>query len=115
MGESKVVAGSKRSSLRFSMNEQRISYKTAYEDGEALLANISTGGCAVFSATVPVAEGDKLLFSFDILTPGEPFELRAICVRLEDDGFAVQFLGVDISEANRIIKLLATRARSEKK
>jgi hypothetical protein len=115
MGKSAAAAGSKRNSLRFSINEQLVSYKTAYEDGEALLANISTGGCAVYKVTVPVAEGEKLLFSFDILGSEEPLELRAICVRLEDDGFAVQFLGVDSFEANRIIKLLATCARSEKK
>jgi len=114
MGNSAAAAGSKRSSLRFSIREQSVSYKTAYEDGEAFLVNISTGGCVVCNPTVPVVVGEKLLFSFNILPPGEPLELRAICVRLDRDGFAVRFLGVEISDANRFIKLLAARGRAEK-
>lgn len=113
MGDS-AVAGSKRNSLRFSIQVLPVRYKTAYEDGEAILFNISTGGCAVRKASVPVALTEKILFSFDIHSLDEPLEVRAICVRLEDDGFAVQFLGVDDVEANRIVKLLAAQTRSEK-
>jgi len=114
MDDSAAAAGSKRNSLRFSIKEQPVRYKTAYEDGEAFLVNISTGGCGVRKASVPVALDEKILFSFDIHSLDEPLEVRAICVRLEGDSFAVQFLGIDDVEANRIIKLLAGQARSEK-
>lgn len=112
MGDS--AAGSKRNSLRFSIQVQPVRYKTAYEDGEAILFNISTGGCVVRKATIPVAPAERILLSFDLHGIDEPLEIRAICVRLEDDGFAVQFLGVDDAEANRIVKLLVAQARSEK-
>ncbi|OEU51090.1 MAG: hypothetical protein BA866_03000 [Desulfobulbaceae bacterium S5133MH15] len=114
MDDSAAAPGSKRNSLRFNIKAQPVRYKTAYEDGEAFLVNISTGGCAVRKASVPVALTEKILFSFDIHSLDEPLEIRAICARLEDDGFAVQFLGIDDVEANRIIKLLAGQARSEK-
>jgi len=114
MGKSTSATGSKRSSLRFRMKEQSVSYKTAYEDGQALLANISTGGCAVSSPTVPVEVGEKLLLSFDIPGLEKSLEMRAVCVRLVRDGFAVRFLGIDTAESNRIIKLLAGLVRSEK-
>lgn len=112
MGDS--AAGSKRNSLRFSIQVQPVRYKTAYEDGEAILFNISTGGCVVRKATLPVAPAERILLRFDLHGIDEPLEIRAICVRLESDGFAVQFLGVDDAEANRIVKLLAAQARSEK-
>lgn len=114
MDNSATAAGSKRNSLRFSIKAQPVRYKTAYEDGEAVLVNISTGGCVVRKASVPVALTEKILFSFDIHGLDEPLEIRAICVRLEGDSFAVQFLGIDDVEANRLTKILAGQARSEK-
>ena len=115
MGVSVAAAGSKRNSLRFNIKEEQLVwYKTAYEDGEAFLVNISTGGCSVGKPSVVVTVAEKILFSFDIHTLDEPLEIRAICVRLDVDGFAVRFLGLDDAAANRIIKLLASQARSEK-
>lgn len=114
MDESSVTAGSKRGSLRFNFKEELlVGYKTAYQDGEALLMNISTGGCVVQKASVPVAVDEKILFSFAIHSLDTPLELQATCVRHDGDGFAAKFLGVDGGDESRIVKLLATQARAK--
>ena len=114
MSESSVATGSKRSSLRFSFKEEiLVSYKTAYENGEAFLVNISTGGFSVQKVSVPVAVDEKILFSFDIHNLDEPLEIQAKCVRLNIDGFAAQFLGIDSRQESRIVKLLAAQARAK--
>ncbi len=112
MGESSVATGSKRESLRFRFKKEfLVSYKTAYKDGEASLVNVSTGGCAVQKPSISVAVGEKILFRFDIQSLDQPLEIQAACVRLDDDGFAVKFLGIDGADENRIAKVLAAQAR----
>ncbi len=113
MGESAAKAGSKRSSLRFHFKEKLlVSYKTAYKDGEAFLVDISTSGCFVHGASVPVEVGEKILISVSIRNLDEPLEIQAVCARLDGDGFAVRFLGIDVAEENRLVKLLAAQARA---
>ena len=113
MGESAAKAGSKRSSLRFHFKEKLlVTYKTAYKDGEALLVDISTSGCFIQEANVPVEIGEKILISFSIRDLDEPLEIQAVCARLDGDSFAVRFLGIDVEERNRLVKLLAAQARA---
>ena len=113
VSEATEVARSKRLSLRFSIKGQTVSYKTAYDDGEALLVNISTGGCVVQKASVPVEVAEKILFSFDNRNLDQPLEMRASCVRQEGDSFAAKFLGVDDAEEKRLVKIFALMARAE--
>lgn len=114
MGQSAAKAGSKRSSLRFHFKEKLpVSYKTAYKDGKALLIDISTSGCFVQDASVPVDIGEKILVSFSIRNLDEPLEIQAVCARLDGDGFAVRYLGIDVEEQNRLVKLLAAQARAK--
>ena len=113
MSDVSETTGSKRLSLRFPIKEQVVSYKTSYDDGEAVLVNISTGGCVVRGASVPVAVAEKILLSFDNDNLDDPLEMQALCVRQEDDGFAVQFLGVDEAEENRLVKIFALMARAD--
>ena len=114
MDEPSVTTGSKRDSLRFHFKEELlIRYKTAYQDGEALLVNISKGGCVVQKASVPVAVDEKILFSFTIHNLDAPLELQATCVRLDGDGFAAKFLGIDGGDESRVAKLLAAQARAK--
>lgn len=115
MSDSSAAAGSKRGALRFRFKEEfQVSYKTAYKDGEALLVDVSTGGCAVRKPSEPVSVDEKILLSFIIQNLDEPLEIQSTCVRLDSDGFAVRFLGVDREEENRIVKLLAAECRANK-
>ena len=114
MSDSSAVTGSRRDALRFRFKEEFwVSYKTAYKDGDALLEDISTGGCAVRKASVPIAVDEKILFSFVVNNLDEPLEIRGVCIRLDGDGFAVKFLGLDGRAENRIVKLLAAQARTK--
>lgn len=114
MGDSSVTTGSKRNSLRFHFKEELlVSYKTAYQDGESFLINISTGGCVVRKATVSVAVDEKILLSFAIQNLETPLEIQAVCIRLDGDGFAAKFLGIDGGNESRVVKLLAAQARAK--
>ena len=50
--------------------------------------------------------------SFSIQNLDEPLEIQAVCARLDGDGFAVRFIGIDVDEQNRLVKLLAAQARA---
>lgn len=112
MSDVSEKTGSKRFSLRFTIKKQTVSYKTSYDDGEAELINISTGGCVVQKASVPVTVAEKILMTFNSNNLDKPLEMQAACVRQEGDTFAVQFLGVDDAEENRLVKLFALMARA---
>jgi hypothetical protein len=74
---------SKRCALRFSCVDQQVSIKTAYEEGEARLQNISTAGCAFVQLSLPLAIQEKVLVS--LFLPGEDpvFQAQGVVVRVE--------------------------------
>jgi hypothetical protein len=86
---------SKRQALRFSCRKEPITYRTAYEDGEALLKNISTDGCALEWATNPPELGEKILLRIELEEEGQTVEIRARVVRVEGSDFAVQYLLIE--------------------
>ena len=82
---------SQRSAFRFRCSKEPVTYRTAYEDGEALLKNISTDGCALEWATNPPELEEKILLCIELEGERE-VEIRARVVRVEDGDFAVKFL-----------------------
>ena len=57
---------SKRKALRFRCRKEPITYRTAYEEGEALLKNISTDGCALEWATNPPELDERVLLRIEL-------------------------------------------------
>lgn len=81
---------SKRSALRYGCENELISLKNAYDEGEAQLANISTDGCAFLKASLALEVGEKILVSM-VLGDNYKFEARAVVVRMDQLCTAVQF------------------------
>ncbi len=86
---------SKRQALRFRCRKEPITYRTAYEDGEALLKNISTDGCALEWATNPPELGEKILLRIELEGEEQTVEIRARVVRVEGSDFAVKYLLIE--------------------
>lgn len=93
---------SKRQAFRFCCGREPVSYRTAYEDGEALLKNISTDGCALEWSTNPPEIGEKILLRLELDEP-EVIEIQAQVIRVEENDFAVKFLIIEPS-AKRAIR-----------
>lgn len=83
---------SRRGALRFTCEGPPISYKTAYDAGEARLRNISSTGCAFFQASLPLSVGERILVTVELSGEEEVFQAQGIVVRLEDGGcIAIRF------------------------
>lgn len=111
MADNKQPQLSRRGALRFRCRKEPVAYKTAYEEGEGLLTNISTDGCAVEWATVTPEMHDKILLSIELENGDSPIEAQARVVRVEENDFAVQFTLVEPETQSMIRKYFAGKLR----
>ena len=91
MAQSYFRKKSRRKACRFFGDGLPVQYKTRYDDGEAVLRDISTSGCALSSVTIPVVYQEKILII--LVLPGEKERVEATgrVTRVEDDHCAVSF------------------------
>lgn len=99
---------SRRSAFRFRCSKEPVTYRTAYEDGEALLTNISTEGCALEWATNPPRLNEKMLVRIDLENEEAVVEIKAEVVRVEGTDFAVKFLLIE-PETKSLIRTYFSR------
>jgi len=93
---------SKRNALRLSCNGHLVTYKTAYDEGQGRLINISSGGCVFESATLPVSVQEKVLISIKLEEKENMVEAKAVVVRATEDQFAVKFILIEPSTQSLI-------------
>lgn len=91
MGKIEKTKKSKRQAFRFSCDSHPVIYKTAFEDGEASLENISTTGCALREPTVPLSLEEKVLVCIDLGEEVEKIEATGRVVRQDEKITALQF------------------------
>ena len=111
MKEEQSKEQSKRSAFRFRCSKEPVTYRTAYEEGEALLKNISTDGCALEWATNPPEVDEKILLIIELEGEEAAVEIRAQVVRVEDKDFAVKFLLIEHAAKARIRNYFSRKAR----
>ena len=102
---------SKRSAFRFRCSKEPVTYRTAYEDGEALLKNISTDGCALEWATNPPEDDEKILLIIELEGEDAVVEIQARVVRVDDKDFAVKFMLVEPDAKTRIRNYFSRKSR----
>ncbi len=102
---------SKRSAFRFRCSKEPVTYRTAYEDGEALLKNISTDGCALEWATNPPELDEKILLIIELEGEETVVEIQARVVRVEEKDFAVKFMLIEPAAKTRIRNYFSRKAR----
>lgn len=110
MSNSKI--GSKRLALRFAGDSQHLRYKTEFDDGEAVIANVSTSGCALWKTTVSLTKNEKVLIVLKLEDNKDPLEISARVIRVEGDHVALQFLTYTDGAKQRILKFFANKQRS---
>jgi c-di-GMP-binding flagellar brake protein YcgR len=103
---------SKRQALRFSVKEHSLRFKTEFEEGSGFFENISGGGCAVRSTTVPLTLWEKVLLLLPLEHDEEYIEIGAKVVRIEGDIVAFQFVYLSEDDKQKIVKFFAGKQRS---
>ena len=76
---------SKRLALRFPGGNLPVSYKTAYDEGEARLQNVSTAGCALAQVSQALQTEEKILISVKLPGVDSIFQAQGKVVRVADE------------------------------
>jgi hypothetical protein len=90
---------SKRSALRFLGGGLLVSYKTAYDEGEARLQNVSTEGCAIAQVSQSLSVDEKILVSIKMPGVESVFQAQGLVVRVEyGENTAIRFTLVEAED-----------------
>lgn len=101
---------SKRSSYRFEGFLLPVQYRTAFEEGEAVLVTVSTSGCSLKAMTSELPVGEDVLVAFEIDDHEFPIEVKVRVVRESDGVIGAEFTMVD-SEAKLAIRNYFSKRR----
>ncbi len=111
MAENRVNTTSRRSNLRINGQEQHIDIKTEFEDAQATLVNISSGGAYIDMPSCNLSEGDKLLLIITLDEPALPMEIQAIITRKTDKKVALEFISIQENIKKNILKYFTEKLR----
>lgn len=103
---------SKRQALRFSAVDHPVSYKTEFEDGEGIIDNVSSGGCAISGPSVPLNIQEKVLIILKLEDDEEIFEIGARVLRVEKGHAALQFTDIDEHKSGQLVRYFARKQRA---
>ncbi|MDR3630698.1 MAG: PilZ domain-containing protein [Desulfocapsaceae bacterium] len=114
--EKKLECLKKRNSIRFNINELPVDYVANETNGKGNIYSLSTSGCAIDSATLPVVVETEISIKFEFKTQGSPsgeFLIKSRVVRADGKLFAVKFkdLGDDLKD--QLLKCLISEAQRE--
>ena len=93
---------SRRKGFRYGNFEIPVTFKTAYSDGNALLVNISTGGCCLKKASPGLEPGDRFLLAVALDDITAPLEARGVVLRVEGEYAAARFVVISDGTQNQI-------------
>ena len=106
----------RRSSVRFQINELAVEYIANEKNGVGNIYNLSTGGCAVDSATCPVSVNEAVSVKFEFKGPDMPageFIINATVVRVYGNTFAVAFKDIEDVQKDQLWKCLISKSQRE--
>ncbi len=104
---------SKRRALRFPCGHQPVSYKTAYDAGEAVLLNVSTAGCAFEQPSLPLSMQEKVLVSITLLGEDSVFQAQGVVVRVKNGFTAIRFTLLESEDQEQVIKYFSKMMRKK--
>ena len=104
----------KRNGIRFYVNNLPIKYSTNRHCGTGNLVNVSTGGFAVESITLPLSHGEEfimeIIFVNEDFTTDE-FTVKAKVIRGDKNSFAAKFIGLSDNQKEKLWKCLIHGSR----
>ena len=105
----------KRNGIRFNISKLPVEYIFEKMNGAGNIYNISTSGCAVESATLPVKTDTKISIKFEFREHAvkAEFVLESRVVRVDVNNFAVQFENLDNDQRGLLWKCLLEEAHRE--
>ena len=104
---------SKRCALRFPCGQQPVSYKTAYDAGDAMLLNVSTAGCAFEQPSLPLSMEEKVLVSIALLGEDSVIQAQGVVVRSGKGFTAIRFTLFEAEDQEQLIKYFSKMMRKE--
>jgi len=102
----------KRAALRFKLPGKTISYMANGQLGEAVLVNISSGGCAVAETTENLNVNDPVLIVLELTDSERPLELEGAVVRSGQGSFSCKFTKLQEDFLKNFPKQLALEYRT---
>ena len=87
-----------------------IEYSGRSVSGTGVVRNISATGAFISDARPPLPSGGEIKLSFSLYEGATPVTVRAIVARETAEGFAVQFLEMDV-RTRKILKTTLAKAR----
>ena len=115
--ETELLNAEKRTSLRFQLHQQRMKYLINDEEGEGYILDISTGGCAIDSATLQPSVEDDIFISIPFDSTENllnSFNTNARVTKVNDGFFAVQFKEYDSNTKEQLWQRLVYESKIEK-
>jgi len=104
--EEKLTTNAQRKRIRFYTNNVAVKYASQNKVGTGRLRDISTGGCSVESATIPVAVGETFQLEIAPRCSDSTFFAKALIIRTQNDTFSAKFDELDQSQKSAMWKLL---------
>lgn len=106
----------RRKAIRFAIERRQVEVRSRGESGSAMLIDISTGGCAIAEATIPLSCDDELTLVVRLHKGGEEslmFETAARIVREGDGVLALSFATLDDRQVEELYACLANEVGRE--
>lgn len=99
--------------MRFPCGNQPVRYKTAYEDGEAVLLNISSAGCAFNQPSLQLSMQEKILVSIPLPEEDSAIQAQGVVVRTENGFTAIRFTLLEPEDQERVVKYYSKMMRKK--
>lgn len=104
----------KRNGIRFYVNNLPIKYSTNKHCGTGNLINVSTGGFAVESITLPLSHGEEIIMEIIFVNEDfttDEFTVKAKVIRGDEHSFAAKFIGLNDDQKEKLWKCLIVGSR----
>jgi hypothetical protein len=104
----------KRNGIRFYVNNLPIKYSTNKHCGTGNLINVSTGGFAVESITLPLSHGEEVIMEIIFVNEDfttDEFTVKAKVIRGDEHWFAAKFIGLNDDQKEKLWKCLIVGSR----
>jgi len=112
----KLEATVKRNGIRFYVNNLHVEYTSKDKYGKCGLVNISTGGCSVESATMPLSIDDDISLTISFVNQDASiieFKAMAKVIRTDNKTFAAKFSNLGDNQKELLWKCLISESQRE--
>lgn len=103
---------SRRKVFRYGNFQLPVTFKTAYDDGTAILVNISTGGCALERVAPDLCINDAFLLTIESENREHTIEAKCIVLRIDGTQTAAKFTRITDSRKSLIRNYFAGKLRN---